>query len=354
MLRKSVVMNETRRKGFTLVELLVVIAIIGVLVALLLPAVQAAREAARRMQCTNNLKNLGLALHNFHDVNKELPPLAKVPATRWITYQGSWGWPVLIAPYYEQQAMYDILGVANGDASWDARSPVVGNTVKSELVRQPITVLMCPSCTVGVLDSPRRGVNMPDQSLGIGAKLNYMANGGLFNIWGNANNEAEMSTIMSTHNGAMQPLKGHNFANFTDGLSNTLLLGEAAGKAPPISGFNTNMVPGIWYAVLQNWNGPRTEHSRRVQFKINQADWAYQHCFSSNHPGGANFCMADGSVRFISETVNFSLPGGITFGFAASDTARVDAARNIGSYADQLGTFQLLGIRNDSRPVGEF
>src|SRR5688500_12419399 len=89
------------RKGFTLVELLVVIAIIGILIALLLPAVQAAREAARRYQCTNNLKQIGLAMHNYHDINGKFPP-SRIARGDYIT------WAVLILPYMEQQAMYEL------------------------------------------------------------------------------------------------------------------------------------------------------------------------------------------------------------------------------------------------------
>lgn len=104
-----------RKRGFTLVELLVVIAIIGILIALLLPAVQAAREAARRSQCTNNLKQLGLALHNFHDVNNRLPASSHDPIFLDPTYRDyrgerdKWSYLVLILPYIEQKALYDDL-----------------------------------------------------------------------------------------------------------------------------------------------------------------------------------------------------------------------------------------------------
>ena len=117
----------SKRRGFTLVELLVVIAIIGILVALLLPAVQAAREAARRNQCSNNLKQLGLAVHNFHDVMKELPP-----ASLFDSYAT---WPVQLLPYLEDQNAYDL---------WDIRLSYYFQNSKARAAG-PVSVLTCPS-----------------------------------------------------------------------------------------------------------------------------------------------------------------------------------------------------------------
>jgi len=129
-----------RRDGFTLVELLVVIAIIGILIALLLPAVQAAREAARRSQCTNNLKQIGLALHNYHDATKALPTggLSKyVNGSLSSTY---WGWNTLIFPQMEQQSLHDALQVGQ-NSLWGTVSDA---TIRPHM-QKPITVLQCPS-----------------------------------------------------------------------------------------------------------------------------------------------------------------------------------------------------------------
>ena len=133
-----------RRRGFTLVELLVVIAIIGILVALLLPAVQAAREAARRMQCTNNLKQLGLAVHNYHDTYKRLP--ARAGGTQGPTNLDNQGWLsgwIVLLPFYEQTPMYDRItagDLANGIPPW---GPPTGNAWAAWMYRPGVP--MCPS-----------------------------------------------------------------------------------------------------------------------------------------------------------------------------------------------------------------
>src|SRR4051812_28529516 len=121
------------RRGFTLVELLVVIAIIGVLVALLLPAVQAAREAARRMQCQNNLKQMGLGLHSFHDSYNRFPPCGERNTTN------RWGWQVAILPYIEQNNLYQQLG--SPDINTTASMPFPATTI----LQSKINTYRCPS-----------------------------------------------------------------------------------------------------------------------------------------------------------------------------------------------------------------
>src|SRR6516165_8707697 len=126
-------LNCKVRRGFTLVELLVVIAIIAVLIGLLIPAVQKVREAANRIQCSNNLKNLGLALHNYHDVNRKFPPgQVRAPYARW---NANHGWAVFILPYIEQQSLYNAY-------DWDQALAAQGN---QGVVARPLKNFCCPS-----------------------------------------------------------------------------------------------------------------------------------------------------------------------------------------------------------------
>ncbi len=143
-------MSRDARSGFTLVELLVVIAIIGILIALLLPAVQAAREAARRSQCTNNLKQLGLALHNYHDANTKLPPgwLQKYVGTA-LSSTG-WGWGSFVLPFVEQQSLFDIIQPGQGSL-WAATAEVA----KLAAMQQELKAYRCPSDIQTVTNSGR-------------------------------------------------------------------------------------------------------------------------------------------------------------------------------------------------------
>ena len=140
-------LKERQRQGFTLVELLVVIAIIGILVALLLPAVQAAREAARRMQCTNNLKQLGLAVHNFHDTFRTFPSASRQPQFKdnevndWVNGRDRWGYLCVLLPYIEQQALYNEL-VTN---QLGVNRPWTG----MPLTRTKVAGFLCPSDSGG-------------------------------------------------------------------------------------------------------------------------------------------------------------------------------------------------------------
>ena len=134
--------SSTRSRGFTLVELLVVIAIIGILVAMLLPAVQAARGAARRMHCKNNLKQLGIAMHNYHDVQGTLPPGFMVVNERGVI-NGGWAWSVFLMPYMEQSPLQDDLSIHRFSLNQVATDPVLQEMLKTQL-----STMRCPSSSV--------------------------------------------------------------------------------------------------------------------------------------------------------------------------------------------------------------
>jgi prepilin-type N-terminal cleavage/methylation domain-containing protein/prepilin-type processing-associated H-X9-DG protein len=277
---------QRRQTAFTLVELLVVIAIIGILVALLLPAVQAAREAARRMQCTNNLKQMGLAVHNYVALNSETFPTGAQGNNR----HGIFTW---MLPYLEQQTLYDTIDLTNAD--------------KTYLPRQtPIAAYFCPSC------SYQKVYKTAPYTYQVGAITTYQGVGGALV------NRGEKVTTTSYGNLPDNGMWfiGHNrtIGECKDGLSNSLMFGEfvhrdvtvtAAYAQPPgnvrpwILGDNSTL--GMYaYKVCEF----------QLNAKVDRADNSigFNHLpFGSFHNGGANFGLGDGSVRFLNETMNFQL-----------------------------------------------
>lgn len=323
-------------RGFTLVELLVVIAIIGVLVALLLPAVQAAREAARRMSCSNNVKNVAVAIHNYHDVHKFLPysidsgqygkesyvlpdgTLEPAPPSE-LKKTGNLcgkGWIVDILPHLEQQAMYD--GMKIGWKDPDGRPTLFGakpnggrGMGRLELrgyIAQQLPVLKCPSDPsaviredlwywVGIPTAPTsyKGV-MGDPAIGFG---------GLWSTseWGSfANNTNAFETLSC--NGLFFRMTYYEpipFKAITDGLSNTLMIGETVTEQD-------------LHAAAYFSDGDVASCNMQLNFFITPPDrevieqrWYDVRGFRSLHPGGVHFAMADASVRFIAEGIDHQL-----------------------------------------------
>jgi len=313
-----------RRLGFTLVELLVVIAIIGVLVALLLPAVQAAREAARRMQCANNLKQLGLALHNYHDTHGRFPlgswanwdssnpPPAAAPRT-----EGRGSLLHFLLPQMEQTALYD-------GFDFNVNSP---NYMEQQTLPVPYATLaktrikgfFCPSSDYqGVNPSNKYALNTYAGSAGPAA---ISATG---NVRGNCTcthpfNTYQLNSARPAHLAAPGPFGRHNSTTTTrvssripdviDGLSNTIFMGEMRPKCSSVanSGWaNSNNGNGVIYttvpinfdtcgarAIWQTVDGCRTDCNDNVSLG-----------FKSNHPGGAMFVFGDGAVRFIDQGID--------------------------------------------------
>ena len=313
------------RSGYTLIELLVVIAIIGVLVALLLPAVQAAREAARRMSCQNNLKQISLALHNFHDTYLGFPKAGK--------RSNELSWHVFVLPFMEQQPLYSRFDLSPGPFNG---APQNRGPLKNELALNKLTALLCPSSPIQQMATVApHNVNTPEI---IGGVVPYTTH--YYGIMGpKGTNPAtgqpypfENSGSLSTHGGFASlgifirddvtnnpnvgPEPGVRIAQVLDGTSHTLLVGE-------ISWFN--LQTGTRY---RSWvrgcdTAPVCAGSRNVTNAINSPSIALFNdiAFGSMHPGGANFAMGDASVRFISQNINLgtyrslaSRDGGETLG----------------------------------------
>lgn len=297
-------MNRDKRRGFTLVELLVVIAIIGILIALLLPAVQAAREAARRSQCSNNLKQLGLAMHNYHDVHKAFPPAA------WSS-RNQLSWVTMILPFIEQQPLHDTVDFAA--AAYSNANRGVGTN--------QIAALLCPS------SKTIRNTNAGDDFTVTGSPAVKAFTTHYYGIMGPEGTNTSTATAyrvlpdpagtMNAHGGyadqgILGPDRCRNMRDVIDGTSNTLLVGEISWE---LAGCYRNYVRGI----SGNPNDPANPENRNaacnpaknVQYQINLVRYTSGNfndvSFGSQHPGGCHFAVADGSVTFISETVDMAL-----------------------------------------------
>jgi prepilin-type N-terminal cleavage/methylation domain-containing protein len=276
--RKS---HSTCPAAFTLVELLVVIAIVGILIALLLPAVQAAREAARKTQCKNNLRQIGLALHNYQLTTGQFPPGVLGTSGSIQTIHKLHTWQAMALPYLEQ-------GNLNRQYDYDVRFDHANNAAA---VIQPVATYLCPSQKDELVD-------------GRYAPSHYAANSG---------------TVPGADDGLLFPMSATRFRDVVDGSSNTIAVGEIAfeiggwargaintgsgGGGGGGSGGGTGQA--FARAVLRWWkaasncarpgmNPPATNCSGSIERQFQ---------FSSLHAGGCHFTLADGSTRFVSETI---------------------------------------------------
>jgi prepilin-type N-terminal cleavage/methylation domain-containing protein/prepilin-type processing-associated H-X9-DG protein len=321
------------RRGFTLIELLVVIAIIAVLIALLLPAVQAAREAARRAQCVNNLKQVGIAMHNYHDVTASLPPGGMAIAN------GTW--QVFILPYLEGNPMFNAWNMAgryflpNGTKNPD-NNLRYGGVCQLTVTSSRINVLTCPSDIINTAGYPSAVPSMPISyhnyvvnfgSAGYYQQVTTAAASGVFFAspyppggWFGA----PFSDTEATNTPAR--LGVYNFASIIDGLSNTLMASECIqGHA---NGTNQDLRGFTWWgeaATFETWLAPNSplpdlEESSSycaaiypAMAPLNPPCALYTSTAGtvygarSRHPGGVNTLFCDGSVKFMKNTVNLSV-----------------------------------------------
>lgn len=292
--------TRQKKTGFTLIELLVVIAIIAILIALLLPAVQQAREAARRSQCKNNMKQIGLALHNYHDTFRILPMGVQA---RW---GQSWTWSIL--PQMEQAPLFDLMPKPNSDSGWwggtDARSLAL-----IDIVRTPVPVFYCPSQPGGPTES--RNIN----GLTGRAMNTYLASAG------NAQTDNNGATGMDQSDGmfhaVLQPTaagnsagpgKAFRFRDCVDGLSSTVFVGEAEYNLDANQG--CDICDRYLFYHMNADSGTGSDFSEALGstfFGINNDatnNTEREIAFGSFHTGGANILFGDGTVKFVSENID--------------------------------------------------
>ncbi len=291
--------RSTRQPGFTLVELLIVIAIIGLLVALLLPAVQAVRESARRTKCTNNLKQLGLALHSYHDAYNTLPPGFLPYHTAAANVRGNWGWGALILPFVEQQNLADEIGCMGQFPSMALSL----DTPAADAMKRALPVFRCPTDVGAPLNE--RLQRMPrGNTLNVRfqvATSNYLAcnsSGDLQGVYGEPDGFANGMFMRAS------PVRRVGFHCITDGLANTIALGERTYNARIKSGGMNECGGGIIFGAV-GCDVATDAHAASCLASFHQRINTFPNCrrsFSSLHSDGCQFVFGDGHVEFIRET----------------------------------------------------
>jgi len=312
--RNAPVKAGRRVQGFTLIELLVVIAIIAILISLLLPAVQQAREAARRTQCKNNLKQIILAMHNYEGTHRTLPPgyiyrpdpsIDPAPVPGDFVNGLGFGWAVMILPELEQGNLFQL---------FDTTEPLYAN-INQTPREQELPMFLCPSdpFTESSFVQPNP-TNLPDEEL---AGSSYVANWGSVVRTGDVAplpTETRMDLTPNQANGVFYRNSKTRFRDISDGLTNTLAIGERtngpfpnSGNLPPGPGVVSENFETAWAGAIREYGVVHDDNPHFVLF-----DTEYPPNFplgtirglSSAHPGIGQFALCDGSARAINQYID--------------------------------------------------
>jgi prepilin-type N-terminal cleavage/methylation domain-containing protein len=286
-------MSRTSRRGFTLIELLVVIAIIAILIALLLPAVQQAREAARRTQCKNNMRQLGLALHNYHDTFNVFPPgwiSVDLATRRPSVHEGvnGGGWGIMVLPMVDQAPLYN---------TWNANVGIE-DPLNRVFRETPLQTFKCASDShpnlfdIGEEDDPSTIIC----KLATGNYIASFGSGAIDDCENPPGTAPVLATGQCRGNGAFFHNSRVRIGDITDGTSNTMIVGER--KSDQTQG---------WFST---WSGRVAEAEETCQRVLGSLDHPpndpdrHFDDFSSQHTGGAHFTLGDGHTRFVSENID--------------------------------------------------
>ncbi|MBA4068029.1 MAG: prepilin-type cleavage/methylation domain-containing protein [Isosphaera sp.] len=327
-----------RHTAFTLVELLVVVAIIAVLVGLLLPAVQKVREAAARARCQNNLHQVGVALHNYHDANGKLPRGGTTSPSALSLTGGRYGhsWWALILPHLEQDGLYnqfDFRGVHHSSTGlvYAARNEYNGTL----LAGKPLSVLWCPSSTlprfalVGSITGTTDGVASPTYT-GVSGAVDHRTR-----LDRSAETDQHRGKGITSLGGALVSHEDRRLTDLTDGTSGTMVVGEQSDWCVTAAGARVNCRSDFGHSFVMG-PGPAVENRHwnltAVRYRVNDRAWenagvgelqyGQNRPLLSPHPGGVNALSGDGSVRFLRETV----PLQTLYDLANRDDGRASAA----------------------------